>query len=99
MDYPAEGQPNIETCVALTRELESLAAEAYELLQTARGRRRFDLHTRGGWLELQESLLLERFTKHMPAESMTRLGTMCARWLHRYHHLVFVASTRPVWNS
>lgn len=99
MGYMAEGKPNVDTCIALSLELESLAAEAHELLQAARGRRRFDLHTRGGWLELQQSLLTERFSKHMPDESLTRLSTMCTRWLHRYRHLVYVASTRPVWNS
>ncbi len=99
MDYAADGKPSIETCQGLAREMEAITTEARELLQSARGRRKFDFHSRRGWLELQDGLLSSRVSNGLSTESLVTLKTLSCRWLHRYQHFVYVASTRPVWNS
>lgn len=99
MTYLMDCKPSIESCTALTRELEALAVEARELMQLVPGRVKFDLHTTHGWHTLQEALTSERFTKSLSAEALLRLRTCAVRWISLYRHLLFVASTRPVWNS
>ncbi len=95
-----EGKTETERSVATTlREMDELAAQARQAMETFRARRRFDLRTRTGWLNLHEATFAQSFAKDAPADAMTRLRRMSIRWRRLYQILCFHAATRPVWNS
>lgn len=80
-------------------ELKAISNEAREILQALRGRPRFDLSTRQGWLDLQVATCSEEMSKYLSEDLVIRLRCLCVKWQRAYHDLRFLASTRPVWNS
>ncbi len=99
MSFLLDHKPTIECCTALTRELEGIAVDARRILEKIPGRFKVDLHCKKGWRELQGALTSERFAKSLAADDMSALTACCTRWISRYQHLLYVASTRPVWNT
>lgn len=82
-----------------TKILETLATEARELLEAAHVRRRFDLSTRQGWLDLLEATASKSLREWVSEPNLRRLIAMCLKWQQVYQQGRFVCTTRPVWNS
>ena len=76
-----------------------MATQTEELLQTVRGRVKFNLHSRRGWQDLQSEVFSLRFSKSLSRPDIEKLAARCSRWLHLFKRLDFIASTRPVSNS
>lgn len=96
----AEGEAGKQRGVSVTlREMDELAAQARQAMETFRARRKFDLTTRSGWLNLHEATFAQSFAGDAPADAMARLRRMSIRWRQLYRVLCFHAATRPVWNS
>ncbi len=88
-----------ETTTSLKRELDSIAAEAYQILDDTIGRSKIVLTSQSGWGDLLELTNVPRFRDRVPTDSIAKLRALHARWLYHFQKLDFAASTRPVWNS
>ncbi len=82
-----------------TKMLDTLATEARELLEAAHVRRRFDLSTKQGWLDLLEAAASKSLSDYVSEPNLRRLVAMCLKWQQIYQQGRFDCTTRPVWNS
>ena len=78
-----------------TKILDTLATEAREVLEAAHVRRRFDLSTRQGWLDLLEAATSKSLTDYVAEPDLRRLVAMCLKWLRTYQQVRFECTTRP----
>lgn len=95
-----EGEGLAAEIKALERRMRALgerAAGGCEQLGLRVGR--LNLDTPSGWNDLLAVLEQRMHTTRAPREVIDDLQSLATAWLHCYHQLTFLTSTRPVWNT
>ena len=80
-------------------ELKHIEAQVRALLEDRDPKRKRKLSGTHRWQELEDDLLALQFTGRLDDDSIRRLRTLVSRRHHLFHHLRYLASTRPTWNT
>ncbi len=83
----------------LNHEMESIAGDVRQILESMSRREKFDLSTPDGWRDLLTASNSKPFAEQLSLEHRNKVRRLSLRWLLLYDELRFATDTRPVWNT